>query len=200
MSKLIEELLLLFLKFYLVNINMKIKNLTVFCGSKSGNHSVYCEHATQLGHLLASKNITLVYGGGNKGMMGAIANAALQEHGKVIGIMPHILAGLEHAHNGLTELVEVADMHTRKKMLYDRCDAALILAGGYGTMDEFFEMLTWNQLNIHDKKIFIVNSNGFYDHLVAFLKQMEDENFLYHKVVDRLVIVSEPSQLESYFS
>ncbi len=182
-----------------VNINMKIKNLTVFCGSKTGNSPVYCEHAEALGHLLADKNITLVYGGGNKGMMGAIANAVLEKDGKVIGIMPKLLAGIEHSHNGLTEMVEVPDMHTRKKMLYDRCDAALILPGGYGTMDEFFEMLTWNQLNIHDKKIFIVNSKGFYDHLVAFLERIESEDFLYHRIVDRLVIVSSPTELNLHF-
>ncbi len=178
---------------------MKIKNLTVFCGSKNGNSPLYCEHAVSLGHLLAQKNITLIYGGGNKGLMGAIANAVLEKNGKVVGIMPKILAGIEHSHNGLTEMVEVADMHTRKKILYDRCDAALILPGGYGTMDEFFEMLTWNQLNIHDKKIFVVNSNGFYDHLIAFLERIESENFLYHRIVDRLITVSSPAELEPCF-
>lgn len=177
---------------------MKIKSLTVFCGSKNGNDPIYCEHAKSLGYLLADKKITLVYGGGNKGMMGAMANAVLEKNGKVIGIMPKILAGIEHSHNGLTEMLEVADMHTRKKLLYDRCDAALILPGGYGTMDEFFEMMTWNQLNIHDKKIFVVNSNGFYDHLVAFLEKMESEEFLYHRIVDRLIIIPSPAALQPY--
>ena len=178
---------------------MKIKNLTVFCGSKSGGNAIYCDHARDLGYLLAEKNITLVYGGGNKGMMGAVANAVLEKGGKVTGIMPKLLAGIEHSHTGLTEMLEVPDLHTRKKQLYDRCDAALILPGGYGTMDEFFEMLTWNQLNIHNKKIFVVNSNGFYDHLVAFLKKIESENFLYHRVVDRLIIVRSPAELMRYF-
>lgn len=175
---------------------MKIKSLTVFCGSKTGNDPIYCQHAETLGKLLAQKNITLVYGGGNKGMMGSLANAALDNGGKVIGIMPKLLAGLEHAHGSLTEMFEVEDMHSRKKMLYEKCDAALILAGGYGTMDEFFEMLTWNQLNIHNKKIYVVNTTGFYDHLIAFMDRMEEENFLYHKIVDRLVIVSSPDELE----
>lgn len=174
---------------------MKIRNLTVFCGSHSGKNPLYCKHAAQLGHILAEKNITLVYGGSSKGVMGALANAMLENKGKVIGIMPKILAGPEHAHSGLTELVEVEDMHTRKRMLYEKCDAALILAGGYGTMDEFFEMLTWNQLNIHNKRMYIVNSSGFYDNLVLFLNKMESEGFLYHKIGDRLTIVKSPDEL-----
>lgn len=175
---------------------MKIKNLTVFCGSKSGNDLLFAKHARELGKLLAKKNITLVYGGGNKGLMGAIANAALENDGKVIGIMPKILAIPEHAHHALTEMFEVEDMHSRKKLLYEKCDAALILAGGYGTMDEFFEMLTWNQLNIHDKKIYVMNTNGFYDNLILFMGKMEAENFLYHKIVDRLIIVASPGELD----
>ena len=96
---------------------------------------------------------------------------------------------------GLTELHEVADMHIRKRMLYEKCDAALILPGGYGTMDEFFEMLTWNQLNIHDKKIFILNSDGFYDHLILQLQKMEEEKFLYDKIINKLTIIYTPDEL-----
>lgn len=175
---------------------MKINSLTVFCGSKSGNDPIYINHAKMLGEMLAQKNITLVYGGGNKGMMGALANACLEQGGKVIGIMPKILSGIEHAHGSLTEMIEVEDMHSRKKLLYERCDAALILAGGYGTMDEFFEMLTWNQLNIHNKKIYVVNSNGFYENLILFLEKIESENFLYHKIVDRLIIIRSPGEIQ----
>ncbi|MDQ2721500.1 MAG: TIGR00730 family Rossman fold protein [Bacteroidota bacterium] len=174
---------------------MPIQSLAVFCGSKSGNDPLFCEHAKQLGFLLAQKKITLIYGGGNKGVMGAIANAVLKKNGKVIGIMPKLLTGVEHQHFGVTEMHEVTDMHTRKRMLYEKCDAALILPGGYGTMDEFFEMLTWNQLNIHEKKIFILNTSGFYDHLIAFIRKMEDEKFLYNKLVNRLNIVSTPDEL-----
>ncbi len=174
---------------------MSIKSLAVFCGSKEGNNPLFCEHAKQLGYLLAQKNITLVYGGGNKGIMGAVANAVLEKNGKVIGIIPKMLTEWEHQHMGLTELHEVTDMHTRKRMLYEKCDAALILAGGYGTMDEFFEMLTWNQLSIHDKKIFIMNTAGFYNHLILHLKAMEEQNFLYHKIVDKLTIINSPAGL-----
>jgi len=174
---------------------MRISSLAVFCGSKSGSDPLFCKHAQQLGLLLAGKNITLIYGGGNKGVMGAVANSVLENKRKVIGIMPKLLTGLEHQHNGVTQMFEVEDMHSRKRMLYEKCDAALILPGGYGTMDEFFEMLTWNQLNIHDKKIFIVNTSGFYDHLISFLHKMEDHDFLYHKIVDKLTIVSSPEEL-----
>ncbi len=174
---------------------MSIKSIAVFCGSKPGSNPLFTRHAKQLGYLLAEKNITLIYGGGNKGIMGEIANAVLEKNGKVIGIIPKLLTEWEHQHHGISELHEVADMHTRKRMLYEKCDAAIILPGGYGTMDELFEILTWNQLNIHDKKIIIMNSGGFYDHLILHLKAMESENFLYHKIVDKLTIVKRPEEL-----
>ncbi|MBA2562393.1 MAG: TIGR00730 family Rossman fold protein [Chitinophagaceae bacterium] len=174
---------------------MSIKSLAVFCGSKTGNNPLYVQHAKQLGHLLAQKNIVVVYGGGNKGIMGAIANAVLEKEGKIIGVMPKVLMGWEQQHLGLTELHEVADMHVRKAMLYDKCDAAIILAGGYGTMDELFEMLTWNQLSIHDKKIIVLNTAGFYDHLIMHLKKMEEESFLYDNILERITIISSPEEL-----
>ncbi len=174
---------------------MSIKSLTVFCGSKNGNDPSFCEHAKQVGKLLASNKITLIYGGGNKGIMGAVANAVLENGGKVTGIMPRLLAVPEHQHNGVTEMIEVEDMHERKRLLYERCDAALVLPGGFGTMDEFFEMLTWNQLNIHNKKIFVLNTSGFYDHLVAFLNNTEDEGFLYSDIHQYLQVISSPEEL-----
>ena len=145
--------------------------------------------ATQLGYLLAKKNITLIYGGGNKGIMGAVANAVLERKGKVTGIIPHILTEWKSHHNGITQLIIVDDMHTRKRMLYEKCDAAIILPGGFGTLDELFEMLTWNQLNIHNKKIFILNTAGFYDHLIAHIQQIQKENFLYEGIVERMTII-----------
>ena len=177
---------------------MPITSLTVFCGSHSGNNPLFCEHARQVGFMLSQKHIRLIYGGGNKGIMGAIADAVLEKNGKVTGIMPSILTGIEHQHYGITEIIEVSDMHTRKRLLYEKCDAALVLSGGVGTMDEFFEMLTWNQLNIHDKKIFILNTLGFYDHLISFLHTMEDDGFLYSKIIDRITIISSPEELEDW--
>lgn len=174
---------------------MSIKSIAVFCGSKHGKNPLFTQHAKELGQILAEKNITLIYGGGNQGIMGEIANAVLAGKGKVIGIIPKILTEWEHQHHGISELHEVADMHTRKRMLYEKCDAAIILPGGYGTMDELFEILTWNQLNIHDKKIIILNSGGFYDHLIAHMHTMEAQEFLYHKIVDKLTIINEPGEL-----
>ena len=177
---------------------MSITSLAVFCGSKSGNNPEFVKQAIALGHLLASKKIPLIYGGGNKGIMGAVSNAVLEKDGKVIGIIPEILKDREHHHQGITELIIVDDMHARKKILYEKCDAAIILPGGFGTMDEFFEMLTWNQLSIHDKKIFILNTNGFYDHLLAFAQTMEQEDFLYDKIEDKLVVLNEAEDILPY--
>ncbi len=179
-------------------IFMSIGSIAVFCGSKSGSNPLFEVQTKQLGYLLAEKNITVIYGGGNKGLMGAIANAALEKKGKVIGIIPKMLSDLEHKHEGLSELTIVDTMHVRKQMLYEKCDAAIILPGGYGTMDEVFEMLTWNQLSIHNKKIFFLNSGGFYDHLIAHIHMMEKENFLYGHPDEKLTVLKEPSDLLKY--
>ncbi|HMI77351.1 MAG TPA: TIGR00730 family Rossman fold protein [Ferruginibacter sp.] len=177
---------------------MAITSLAVFCGSKSGNNPVFREQARELGHLLAAKDITLIYGGGNKGIMGELANAVLEKSGKVIGIIPTLLTDWEHQHEGITELLVVDTMHTRKRMLYEKCDAAVILPGGFGTLDELFEMLTWNQLSIHDKKIFILNTAGFYNHLLAHAIVMQNENFLYDKIEDKFVVLDGPAELLVY--
>ena len=180
-----------------INKIMSIKSLTVFCGSKNGNDPMFCQHAKQVGLILARNQISLIYGGGNKGIMGAVANSVLENGGKVIGIMPGFLAVPEHQHNGLTEMIEVEDMHVRKKLLYEKCDAALVLPGGFGTMDEFFEMLTWNQLNLHNKNIFVLNTAGFYDHLITFLNKAREDGFLYSDISQYLQVISSPEDLES---
>jgi uncharacterized protein (TIGR00730 family) len=177
---------------------MAITSLAVFCGSKSGNNPLFKEQARELGHLLAENAITLIYGGGNKGLMGELANAVLEKSGKVIGIIPTLLTDWEHQHEGITELLVVDTMHTRKRMLYEKADAAVVLPGGFGTLDELFEMLTWNQLSIHDKKIFILNSAGFYDHLLAHAAVMQYENFLYDKIEDKFVVLNQPAELLTY--
>lgn len=177
---------------------MQIKSIAVFCGSKTGNNPLFEEHTKQLGYLLAEKNITLIYGGGNKGLMAAVANAVLEKKGKVIGIIPKVLTGWEHQHDGLTELHIVETMHIRKQMLYEKCDAAIILPGGYGTLDEVFEMLTWNQLSIHDKKIFFLNTAGFYDPLILHIKHMQNEGFLYGNHEEKMTILKEPGELVQF--
>ena len=177
---------------------MAIKAIDIFCGSKSGNNPLFEQHTTELGHILAENNITIVYGGGNKGLMAAVANAALDKNGKVIGIIPRVLRDSEHQHEGLTELHIVETMHHRKEMLYEKCDAAIILPGGYGTLDEVFEILTWNQLRIHSKKIFFLNSGGFYDHLIAHIQKMQQEGFLYVPPNETMTILNEPTELLQY--
>ena len=179
---------------------MKINSLAVFCGSKNGNNPVYIDHAKELGKLLAKKNITLIYGGGSTGIMGAVADAMMEGGGKVIGIITKKLVDWEHQHKGITDLSIVDDMHIRKQRMYDLCDAAVILPGGVGTLDEFFEMVTWNQLSIHDKKIYIINSDNFFDFLLKHIQQMEKQGFLYESVLERITVLDEPEQLLQYLN
>lgn len=177
---------------------MTIRSLAVFCGSKKGTNPRYTEHATILGSLMAKYNVKLIYGGGSAGIMGTIADAVMAHGGHVVGIIPKILLEWEVQHQGITELIVSDDMHVRKKALYNLCDAALVLPGGYGTLDELFEIVTWNQLSIHDKKIFILNTDGFYDHLIQHMNKMRAEGFLYEKAEQAITIVSTPAELEEW--
>lgn len=177
---------------------MSIHSLAVFCGSKKGNDPLYSQHATQLGILLAKNNINLIYGGGGKGIMKSLADAVMENGGKVVGVIPKKLIEWEHQHENITELIVVDEMHTRKKTMYGLCDAALILPGGFGTLDELFEMLTWNQLSIHDKRIFILNSAGFFDHLIRHIRKLEEENFLYEPADKRIKFLNEPEEFLLY--
>jgi len=178
---------------------MPIRSLAVFCGSKYGNNPVFIEHTKKLGELMAINKVTLVYGGGNVGIMGVIADEVMKHGGHVIGVIPEVLVAWERQHTSISELYVVEDMHSRKKKMYDLCDAAVILPGGFGTLDEMFEMITWNQLSIHDKTIFILNSDGFYDHLVAHIRKMQDEKFLYEAAQERLIVIDNPEDLLRYF-
>lgn len=174
---------------------MKIQSVAVFCGSKPGNDPVYMKDAAELGKLIAILGLKLVYGGGKVGLMGAVADAVLKHEGKVMGVIPKILIEWEQQHEGLHELAIVPDMHTRKKMMYDMSDAAIVLPGGYGTLDELFEMLTWNQLKIHDKKIYLLNSGGFYSTLFSHFRLMQKEGFLYEPYADRINICENPKEV-----
>jgi uncharacterized protein (TIGR00730 family) len=180
------------------NVRMRINKLAIFCGSKKGNNPLYEQHAVALASLLAEKKVELIYGGGKNGLMGVVADTVMKEGGIVKGVIPRILTDWEHQHDGISELFVVDDMHIRKRKLYDLCDAAIILPGGFGTLDELFEILTWNQLSIHDKKIFIMNSAGFYDHLVAHMNLLAKEGFLYGNLEEKLTIIDEPGQLNEY--
>ena len=169
---------------------MSIQTVAVFCGSKDGLDPQFLQEATSFGNLLGEAGMSLVYGGGNKGLMGAVASGAMAAGVKVIGVIPELLIAWEHQHEGITELHVVSDMHVRKKMMYELCDAALIMPGGNGTLDELFEMLTWNTLKIHDKKIILLNCNGFYDNLMAHMRKMQAQGFLYENIEYRLMVAS----------
>jgi uncharacterized protein (TIGR00730 family) len=176
----------------------KFDSLAVFCGSKTGSNPVFVNDALALGHWLASHRIRLVYGGGSAGLMGIIADAVLEKGGHVTGIIPSLLLEWEVQHRSLSELIVVEDMHQRKKELYSMCDAALVLPGGFGTLDELFEIITWNQLTIHDKPIFILNSDGFYDALLQHIELMKKEGFLYQEAIDKIQVIKNVEELDYY--
>ncbi len=178
---------------------MPVRSLAVFCGSKKGNNPLFTQHAVQLGKLMAEYNVKLIYGGGSAGIMGSIADSVMSHGGNVTGIIPKMLVDWERQHLAITELIVSDDMHVRKKTIYSLCDAALILPGGFGTLDELFEIITWNQLSIHDKQIFILNTDGFYDHLIRHMQMMRDEQFLYENPGQTVIIVKDPSELIAYF-
>ena len=174
---------------------MNIESVAVFCASQYGNNPLYQQHAGELGKLIAALKLKLIYGGGNVGLMGEIANACLAHGGHIIGVIPKLLIEWEREHKGLTELAVVPDMHARKKMMYDLCDAAIVMPGGFGTLDEFFEMLTWNQLSIHNKRILLLNTAGFFSPLEGYLQKMEDEGFLYNHVEPRISVCDTPEEI-----
>ena len=166
-----------------------MKRITVFCASSFGTEKIYEEQAIALGKTLAEQNIELVYGGANVGLMGAVADGALNAGGKVIGVLPNFLRSKEIAHLGLTELILVESMHERKTKMNDLCDGVIALPGGFGTLEELFEMLTWAQLGLHKKPIAILNVNGFYDSLIALLQTMTEKGLL-KEVNQKMLLVS----------
>ncbi len=174
-------------------------SIAVFCGSKSGNNPLFQKHAAEVGYWMVSRKFKLIYGGGNVGLMGTIANSVLEGGGHVVGVIPEVLVQWEVGHKSLTELQVVADMHVRKKMMYELCHAAIILPGGIGTLDELFEMLTWNSLKIHDKKIILLNTAGYYNHLIKHLDIMESEGFLHETWKERLLIANTPDEINAFF-
>ena len=155
-----------------------IKSILVYCGSAKGINPVYTEAAQRLGSVLAANKIQLIYGGGSIGLMGVVADTVMKNRGEVIGVIPKFLNVKEVGHGGLTSLIEVSSMHERKAKMEEMCDAAIALPGGYGTLDELFEILTWSQLGLHKKPIGILNVNGYFNGLIAQLDTMVKEGFL----------------------
>lgn len=168
--------------------HQEMKSITVFCGSSAGTDSIFMEQAFQLGKTLGENNIGLVYGGAKVGLMGAVADGALSAGGIVTGVIPDFLRSKEIAHTGLTELLIVDSMHTRKMKMNELCEGVITLPGGYGTMEEFFEMLTWAQLGLHQKPIGILNINGYYDAMITLVQTMVDKGFLKEVNQDMILI------------
>ncbi len=160
----------------------------VFCGSAFGRRQAYRDAAVEVGQLLAERGVTLVYGGGNVGLMGVVADACLAAGGKVVGVIPQSMVERELAHRGLTELHIVGSMHERKALMADRADAFLALPGGFGTFDELFEILTWRQIRIHQKPVGLLNVEGYFDPLLSLADHAVEEGFL--RATDRPNLLS----------
>ena len=175
-----------------------IHSVCVFCGASTPKKPVYEAAMRQLGDSLVANDMALVYGGGRVGLMGAVAEQVLTQGGRVIGVIPHQLERREVAHLGLTELVVVDSMHERKRIMYDRSDAFACLPGGFGTMDEVMEILTWKQLGIHDKPIVFVNVDGYYEHLRLMLERMTEDGLLKTEYVPLYHFVDDVEGLFAY--
>jgi uncharacterized protein (TIGR00730 family) len=179
-----------------------LQSICVFCGSSRGTDPAYTEAARSLGRTLAEANIRLVFGGGHVGLMGAVSNAALEAGGEATGIIPKFLVERELAHTGLTDLRIVGSMHERKALMSDLSDGFITLPGGAGTLEEFFEVLTWAQLGEHDKPCGLLNVAGYYDPLLTVFDQMVEKGFLSESNRALVLVESEPEKLlqrlESY--
>lgn len=165
-----------------------MKSIVVFCGSSEGTNPDYIEQGYALGKTLAKQEITLVYGGAKIGVMGEIARGALEANGIVIGVIPDFLKIREVFHTNLTELIVTQNMHERKLKMHELSDGIIMLAGGYGTLEEFFEMLTWAQLGLHQYPIGILNTNGFYTELMNMLAKMVDQGFVKKENYDMILV------------
>ena len=172
-----------------------IHALCVFCGANHGRRPAYREAAHHLGQLLAQRGITLVYGGGNVGLMGTLADACLAGGGRVIGVIPSALAEKEIAHTGLTEMHVVGSMHERKALMADLADAFLTLPGGFGTWDEFCEALTWTQLGLQKKACSFLNVEGYYDALLELVERAAEDGFIRAEHRELLLVDSDAARL-----
>lgn len=172
-----------------------MRAIAVFCGSRQGSSPLYATYANKLGKELAERDITLVYGGASVGLMGEIANAALQEGGKVIGVIPNFLEEKEIAHEHVSELIFVNSMHERKAKMADLADGFIALPGGPGTLEEFFEAFTWAQLGLHQKPCGILNCDHYFDPLIDMFNQMTEKKFLQRAHRSIVIVEKEPISL-----
>jgi len=172
-----------------------LARVCVFCGASVGARPEFAHAAAELGREMARRRITLIYGGGRAGLMGAVADAALSEGGQVIGVITRLLQNRELEHKGVTSLHVVETMHERKMMMANLADAFVALPGGLGTLDELFEILAWAQLGIHSKPVGLLNTVGYYDMLASFLDHVERENFLRLNHRTALIYAAEPMKV-----
>ena len=174
---------------------MTLKTVAVFCGSQAGSRPEYEQAARELARVLSDHGVELVTGGGHVGLMGALADAMLGHGGRVTGVIPQHLMRPEVAHQGLSELLIVESMHARKRLMADRSDAFIVLPGGYGTLDELFEMVTWLQLRLQAKPVGIVNVEGYFDQLLQFVQHGAREGFIRPADWDLLIVEHAPALL-----
>ncbi len=172
-----------------------MKKICVYCGSSSGSRPDYLEHARKLGKLLANRNLGLVYGGSNIGLMGALADEVLQAGGHVTGVIPEFLVEKEVAHRKLSDQRVVTSMHERKMLMVELADGFVALPGGLGTLEELFEALTWAQLGLHKKPCALLNVAGYFDHLVAFLEQTVKQEFVSAAHLNMVIVENNPETL-----
>ena len=174
-------------------------NICVFCGSATGVNPVYAEASRELGRLIVKNSHNLVYGGGNIGLMGILADTVVQNQGEVIGVIPDFLLKLEVGHKGISKLEVVSSMHERKKRMADLAHAFIAMPGGWGTLDELAEILTWRQLGIIHQPIGLLNINGFFDPLLEQMRSMAYNGFLQEKNLDLLHVEDTPEKLLYHF-
>jgi hypothetical protein len=172
-----------------------LNNICVFCGASAGNGHEHAKAARVLGRTMADRGLGLVYGAGNVGLMGELADSALSAGGRVAGVIPERLMNRELAHQDITELYVVSTMHERKAKMHDLCDAYIALPGGIGTMEEFFEAVTWRQLGYHNKPIALLNVDGFYDGIESFFATMQQGGFLHSNHRELFFIETTPEML-----
>ncbi len=179
---------------------MPLDHICVFCGSSFGRGSTYRTAAENLGRLLAERNIALVYGGACVGLMGAVADAVLDAGGKAVGVIPKSMLDREIAHQGLTELHVVGSMHERKALMANLSQAFIALPGGFGTLEEFCEILTWGQLGLHQKPVALLNVDGYYDHLLALFDKSFTEQFIRTEHRRLIIQDADPSNILDQFA
>ena len=173
----------------------EIKAVCVFCGARNEVPQTHLDVGRTFGTMLAKRGVRLVYGGGDCGVMGAVANAVLKNKGQVTGVFPRSLKDLESEHASLSEIIMVESMHERKRIMFERSDAIVVLPGGFGTMDEMFEIITWKQLRFHTKPVVILNNQGYWDPLVALMESIITNGFAREETRQLYTVVDSPEAI-----